>query len=276
MSRPARGRGCKGLAFVKRLLAASVLAAGLTTWGHVASAAPGASGGAQLQWRSMATATLALATQYNAAFAQGNAAPTLLPSAVGVCAPGASEANYTLTFGALTPSKAVPAACLYKNALAIAVTSNGASGFSVTEYLDSTPTTGIGICAFPNGGASFPLVPAVAPVATSGRSGNPAAGTYAGMNLTSCAAGGAIVPPGTGGASSGGTVPGNPGTPSLEFYSPSGSGLSVMTSGTTTVSGGAIVAMYGAQDVQVNLAPNALSTTGGYTGLYMTVQLIVN
>ena len=233
-------------------------------------------GGAQIQWKTSASATLAIVTQYSAAFAQGNAIPPLLASAAGVCTPAGLEANFTLTFGALNASKTVPTGCLYKNAVAVSVSTNDAAGFTVHEYLDSTPTTGVGICAYPNGPASFPITAAVGPVPVSARSGNPAAGTFTGMALTSCAAGGAIVPPGTGGASSAGTNPGNPGAAGLEFYSPSGSSLGFVTGAGATVNGGAVVSMYGAEDIQVNLAPNALSSPAGNTGIYLTIQLVPN
>ena len=262
---------------MKRIFAGSMLAAGLLAWSAGARASTSTStGGAQLQWTAGATLSMAIVTQYSAAFAQGNAAPPVLPSAVGVCVPAASEVNFTLTFGALTPSKTVPTGCLYKNALAVSVQSNDANGFVVNEYLDSTPSSGIGICAFPNGGAAFPLTAAVGPVATSGRSGNPAAGTFTGMALTSCAAGGTIVAPGTGGVSSGGTNPGNVGAPGLEFYSPSGTALAFVNKAGPSVNGGAIVSMYGGEDIQVNLAPNAWSTPVASTGIYLTIQLVPN
>ena len=233
------GRGCKGFAFVKRLLAASALVVSLaaaSTW--VAHASVTRTGGAQIQWTSAATSSLSIVTQYSTTPTQGNAVPTLLPSAAGVCAGAGAEANFTLTFGALTRNSAAPTGCLYKNAIAVGVQTNDASGFSVQEYLDAAPTTGVGICAFPNGGGSFPLAPAIAPVVASGRGGNPAAGTYAGQNLTGCAAGGNIVPQGAGGAANAGTLPGNPGAPGLQFYSPSTSGLTIMTMAGPTVNGG--------------------------------------
>ncbi len=261
---------------MKRLFAASVVAAGLVASATCAGATTSPPAGVQLQWKTGATLTMAIATQYKSAFAQGNAAPTLLPSAPGVCTPAGSEANFTLTFGALTPSKTVPTACLYANALAISIQSNDAAGFVINEYLDSTPSSGIGICAYPNGGAAFPLAPAAGPVATSARAGNPAAGTFTGTALTSCAAGGTIVPPGAGGVSSGGTNPGNVGAPGLEFYSPSSAGIAFMTSAAPTVNGGVLTTMYGAEDVQVNLAPNTWSTPAASTGVYLTIQLVPN
>lgn len=262
---------------MKRIFAGSMVAAGLLAWAAGARASTSTStGGAQLQWTAGATISMAIVTQYSAAFAQGNAAPPVLPSAAGVCVPAASEANFTLTFGALTPSKTVPTGCLYKNALAVSVQSNDANGFVVNEYLDSTPTTGVGICAFPNGAASFPIAAAVGPVPTSARAGNPAAATFTGMALTSCAAGGTIVPPGSGGVSSGGANPGNPGAAGLEYYSPSGAGVAFVNKAGPTVNGGVIVSMYGAEDVQVNMAPNALSSPAANTGIYLTVQLVPN
>ncbi len=262
---------------MKRLIAATVLAAGILASADCARASTSTStGGAQLQWTSGATLSMGIVTQYSAAFAQGNAIPSLLPSAAGVCTPAGTEANFTLTFGALSASKTVPTGCLYTNAVAVSIQSNDAAGFSVNEYLDKTPTTGIGICAFPNGGAAFPLTAGLGPVATSGRAGNPPAGTFTGMALTSCAAGGTIVPPGTGGLSSGGANPGNVGTPGLEYYSPSGAGIAFVSKAGPTVNGGAIVSMYGGEDIQVNLAPNALSTPAGNTGIYLTIQLVPN
>ena len=270
-------RGCKGFAFVKRLFAASALVAVLIAPATFARASSTQTGGAQIQWTSAATSSLSIVTQYGTGFTQGNATPTLLPSAAGICTGTGTEANFTLTFGALTRSLTAPTACLYKNAIAVGVQTNDASGFSVSEYLDAATTTGIGICAFPNGGGgSFPMTPAIAPVVASSRSGNPAAGTYTGQNLTACAAGGNLIPPGAGGSASAGTVPGNPGTAGLQYYSPSTAGLGVMSMSGPTVNGGAVVSMYGAEDVQVNLGPNAPSTTAAQTGAFITIELIVN
>ena len=271
------GPGCKGFAFVKRLLVAFALVASLaassTPAARAALSPPPAS--AQIQWTTAATVTLGITTQYSAAGAQGNTVPSLLPSLAGVCTAAGNETNYTITFGALSGRPNASTACLYKNALAVSVQTNDASGFVVNEYLDAAPTSGVGICAFPNG-AAFPQTAAVAPVTQSARSGNPAAGTFTANVLTSCAAGGSIVPAGTGGVSSGGTTPGVPGTPSLEFYSPSGTGLKVLSNAGPTSNGAAIVSMYGGQDIQVNLAPGAASTTAAQTGAYITIQLVLN
>ena len=266
------GCRCKGFAFVKRLLVASAfvasLAAASTSAAHASSTR---TAGAQIQWTSAATAAMTIVTQYSVAGAQGNAVPTLLPSLAGVCTAAGAEANFTLTYGALSPRPNAATACLYKNALAVSVNTNDAAGFTVNQYLDAIPTSGVGVCAYPNGGASFPLAPVIAPLPASGRSGNPAAGTFTGNNLTSCAAGGSIVPAGTGGLSSGGATPGNPGTVGLEFYSPSGTSLGLMTMAGPTLSGGAIVNMYAAEDVQVNMVAGAPSTLAAQTGAYITL-----
>ncbi len=260
---------------MKRLFAATAVVAGLIASAPCARASTmTTTGGAQIQWKSSASATLALVTQYSAAFGQGNAVPTLLPSIAGLCAGGAAEANFTLSFGPLNFKPGSPAGCLYKNALAVSVSTNDASGFVVNEYLDSAPSVGVGFCAFPNGAASFPIAPAVGPVPASAQSGNPAAGTYAGNVLSSCAGSGKVIPTGAGGASSGGSVAGNPGTPSLEFYSPSSTGLTIMSMAGPTVSGGSVVTMYGAEDIQINLGPGANSVSSGVS--YITIQLVPN
>lgn len=261
---------------MKRLLVAIVFGAALAVPAPPAHASTTRTGGAQIQWTSAATGSLSIATQYSTAFAQGNAVPTLLPSVAGACFAATAESNFTLTFGGVAPRPSSAVGCLYKNALAVSVQTNDASGFVVNEYLDVPPTNGVGICAFPNGGASFPLTPVVAPVPASSQSGNPAAGTFTGSALTSCAGSGGVIPAGTGGVSSAGTTPGNPGTAGLEFYSPSTASLTMMSMNGPTVSGGALVSMYGAEDVQVNLGPGAKSMAAGLTGDYITIQLILN
>ena len=262
---------------MKRLFVASATVAALYAAAGPACASTGtSSGNAQLRFTSAATQSLVIATQYSTSAVQGNALPTLLPSVAGVCTASGTETNFTLTFGALSERPGSATACLYKNAVAIGVSSNDASGFVVNEYLDAAPTAGVGICAFPNSGASFPMTPAVLPVAASSRSGNPAAGTFTGAALTSCAAGGSIVPAGAGGASSGGSTPGNPGAPGLEYYAPSTTQLGTMTLAAPTVSGGSIVNFYAGQDIQVNLAAGAASTLAAQTGVYMTIQLVPN
>jgi hypothetical protein len=260
---------------LNRPFAAFVIGAALLATADRAYAGSTTSGAAQLVFTAAATMSMTIATQYSATGTQGNAVPTLLPSAAGVCTAAGSELNFTLTFGALNEQAAANTACLYKNAVSVGVNSNDAAGFIVNEYLDTAPTTGVGICAFPNGGASFPLTPATAPT-QSARAGNQAAGTFTGNNLTSCAAGGAIVPTGAGGAVNGGTVPGNPTTPGVEYYSPSTATLQFIGYPNPTVNGGSLVNFFAGEDIQVNLVRGAGSTVTGYTGLFMTIQLVPN
>ena len=260
---------------MKRLFVSTVLVGALLAPAITASASTTSTGSAKLQWTTSPTATMAIATQYNGAFAQGLAAPQLLSSVAGVCGAPASETAFTLSFGSLTPKAGVSSACLYKNALAVSIATNDGQGYAINQYLDSAPAAGVGLCAFPNGGASFPLAPAVAPVAVTVRNGNPAAGTFTGANLTSCAAGGSIVPAGAGGISSGGANPGNPGTAGLEFYSPSSAQLGMMTSAVSTSNGAVIQTLYGAEDLQLNLGPGVVSTAGA-ASIYLTIQLILN
>jgi hypothetical protein len=255
---------------VKRLLVASVLAAALLAPVRPVHAASSSTGTGQIQWNTQPTAAMSIVTQYNAAFAQGLAAPTLLASPALACTPPASETAFTMNFGAFTPLKAAPVACLYKNAVAVSISTNDANGFSVTEYLDTTPVAGIGVCAFPNGGAAFPLAPTGA-ATVSARVAAPAPGTFTGNVLTSCAAGGNLVPPGTGGAVSGGANPGNPGAPGLAYYSPSGTNLGFFQQAGTTSN----VAVFGGEDLQLNLAPGETSTAA-VASLFVTIQLILN
>ncbi|GAC1582250.1 MAG: hypothetical protein NVS3B7_17610 [Candidatus Elarobacter sp.] len=260
---------------MKRLLIiAALLAAPFATAGS-ASAATTSYGSARLQWTTAPAATMTIVSQYNAAGAQGNGTPQLLPSAAGICAGSGSETNFTLSFGTMTPQALVASGCLYKNALAVSIQTNDASGYAISQYLDSAPGSGVGICAYPNGGASFPLTPAIAPLATSARSGNPAAGTFTGSNLTGCGPGGSVVPAGAGGASTAGSTPGNPGTPGLEYYAPSTASLALMTSTNSTSNGSTLQTMYGAEDVQLVLGPGAV-TTGALQNLYVTIQLVLN
>lgn len=261
-----------------RRLAATVFAASLIASTASAVRAGGQStGAAQIQWTTAASATLSIVTQYSTAGAQGNAMPTLLQSVAGTCSPLNAESNFSLTFGSLIPKSSSAVGCLYKNAIAIGVQTNDAAGFSVNQYIDVPLTNGVGICAYPNGGGgSFPETPTVAPITASSQSGTPPAGTYSGNTLTSCPGAGQPIPTGAGGVSTGGTVPGNPGTPGLEYYSPSTAFLTMISSTGPTVSGGSLVTMYGAEDIQINLGPGTKSMPPSVTGDFITFQLIAN
>ncbi|HZO95225.1 MAG TPA: hypothetical protein VFB22_15875 [Candidatus Baltobacteraceae bacterium] len=251
-----------------RLLGAIVSICAVAASAGPVSAATTTQGSAQLKFTLAATSSLALVTQYSAAFGQGNATPTLLPSAAGVCAGTGSEANFTLSFGTIVPQTAAAVGCVYKNAVAVSINTNDSAGYSVNEYLDSSPGTGMGVCAMPNGGASFPVT--LGALSTSTRAGNPAAGSFTGMNLTGCT-GGSIVPVAAGGTDSGGTVPGNPGTAGLEYYTGS-TAMLALASGAGATTG----TQYLGEDIQVNAALGAPSSNAGFTGVFMTIQLVSN
>ena len=174
------------------------------------------------------------------------------------------------------PSKTVPTACLYKNALAVSITTNDAAGYAINEYLDSTPDHRRRDLRVPERRCELPAGRGHRRRSDVRPLGKPGRRDVHGQALTSCAAGGSIVPAGTGGVSSAGANPGNPGAPGLEFYSPSGTALSMVTGAGPTVSGGVVTTMYAGEDIQVNLAPNAPSAAPGATGIYMTIQLVPN
>jgi hypothetical protein len=253
---------------VKRILAAAALAAAMALPALPSMAAGTPSyGSVKMSWSVNTTATMTLATQYSAAGAQGLAAPNLLPSAAGVCAGSGTETAFNMTFGAINPNLGAAVGCLYANAVSASVTTNDSAGFKVNEYLDAAPAGGAGFCAYPNGGAAFPLTAAA--VVQTARSGNPAAGTFAGAVLT-CPAPGQAVPVGTGGALNAGTTPGNPGTASLEFYSAATNGINVVSN-----PGQALTAVFAGQDIQLNLPAGAPSTAATQSS-YMTIQLFPN
>lgn len=254
---------------MKKLLATTALGASLVAMSVPAFAAGTPSyGSVKLTWSVNTSATMVIATNYSATGLQQTSAPGLLPSAAGVCTAGASETALNLTFGALTPSLSSPTACLYKNAVDVSVTSNDASGFTVNQYLDTALPTGIGLCAFPNGGASFPVTATgtVGNIASS-RSGNPAAGTWAGSTLT-CPAGSTAVANGTGGTlTNGGGGPGQPGGTGEYVATPTGGSMN-WASYTTT----AATAVWAGEDLQLNLQPAAASSAA--QAYILTLQLI--
>jgi hypothetical protein len=253
---------------MKRILAAAALALSMVLPASPSFAAgTPIYGSVKLGWSVTTTATMQIVTQYNGSFAQGTAAPSLLPSSAGVCSGSGSETAFNLSYGAIAPSLSSAVACTYTNAVAVGVTTNDSAGFKVNQYLDSTPGSGAAFCAYPNGGAAFPLT-AGATLNTSVRSGNPAAGTFAGPSIT-CVGAGAQVPIGAGGASSAGTTPGNPGTAGLEFYSPSTASQNFVSNTAAATS-----LAYAGEDLQLNLPTGAASSSA--TSTYMTLQMVPN
>lgn len=256
---------------MKKLLATTALGAGLVALTAPAFAAGTPSyGSVKLNWTVSTAATMTIATQYSAAGAQGLAAPSLLPSAAGVCSgTGTTETAFNVTYGALNPSLSASVGCLYQNAVSVSVTTNDSSGFVVNQYLDASPGTGVGFCAYANTAAgTFPITAATS-VTQSTRSGNPAAGTFTGSNLTACAGSGQLVPVAAGGTlTNSGGGPGNPGG-TEEYYAASTSKLNMVSNAAA-----ATTAVFAGEDLQLNLesgAPSAANQTA-----IMTLQLIPN
>jgi len=157
---------------VKRALAALVMLGIATVFAAPSSAAVTVYGSAQLKYTVNATASVSIATNYNAAGAQGLGAPSILASAAGNCTAPAAEVAATLTFASITPPGGAGfTGCYYKNAISVGVLSNDASGVKVIEYADAL-ATGEQICMFPID-AALQATPTA-----SGASGNP--GAYAG------------------------------------------------------------------------------------------------
>ncbi len=222
-------------------------------------------GSVKLQWNVAVTMNALIHTNYTAAFANGGASATLLGNpGAGQCGPGTGQSDFNLDYGSMTPLSAAESACTYKNGLAASVQTNDNSGFKVNEYLDAAAPGGSTICAFPNGGAAFPLT-AGAALSTSARSGvGPAVYTGA-----ACDAGGAVVTQGSGGtlvnAGAGGSQVGGAGE---QYTGPTGGTFTwisnVAAAGT---------AVFGGEDLQLNLPANAGS---GAQSVVMTVQFIPN
>ena len=269
MSRAVRrpARDCKGIARLKRLLAATILAAGLIASARGARASTTTTGGAQLQWKASANLTMAIVTQYNAAFAQGNAIPPLLPSAAGVCVPAGTEANFTLSFGALIAQQdRADGLPLQERARGIDQT-NDAAGFAVNEYLDSTPTTGVGICAYPNGGAAFRSRAAIGPVPTSRPLGQPGRRNVHRDGADQLRRGRLDRSAGHGRRFERRHQPRQPGRPGPRVLLAVRRRAGVRRRAQVRRSAAAPSStMYGGEDIQVNLAPNALSRRAGQHG----------
>ncbi|MEO6913141.1 MAG: hypothetical protein ABI182_03850 [Candidatus Baltobacteraceae bacterium] len=228
------------------------LAAGVPQYGSV-----------KLQWNVAVTMNALIHTNYTAAFANGGASATLLGNpGAGQCGVGTGQADFNLDYGTMTPLSAAEAACTYKNAVAASVQTNDNSGFKVNEYLDAAPPGGSTICAYPNGGAAFPLTAGA--LGTSARSGvGPA--VFSGA----CDVGGAIVTQGTGGAlvnaGAGGSQVAGAGE---QYTAPTGGAFTWISN--VAAAG---VPVFGGEDLQLNLPANAGS---GAASVVMTVQFIPN
>ncbi len=251
---------------MKRALAALVML-GI---GYVSTAPSSAAvtvyGSAQLKYTVNATASVSIATNYNAAGAQGLGAPSILASAAGNCTAPAAEVAATLTFAGITPPGGAGfTGCYYKNAISVGVLSNDASGVKVVEYADVI-AGGEQICMFP-----IDSTLQAAPSA-SGAAGNPAAYAGAACPTVNAVAGQKLTALGatnSGGAGFG--AAGNPGgtavnaNPLYTIYTAGGSTIC------TCVGNSGAVWKFLGQDIQLNADGTAAS---GAASNVITVAVI--
>ncbi|HEY8313046.1 MAG TPA: hypothetical protein VIG51_02630 [Candidatus Baltobacteraceae bacterium] len=194
-----------------------------------------------VKWNTSVTASLTLATNYDAAGAQQLTAPSILANAnpgAGNCTlnGAGSEVAATVNFGGVSPDFTNPTGCLYKNAVNAVIQTNSVN-WNLSEAL-AAPVAGATLCAFANGnGGAFPAtVTGAATPTTSARAASPVGAT--------CAAGGATLP--------------TAGPP----------GLQVATS-TTAYPAGANVG----EDLELILAP---TSPAGNQSLVLTYTLVAN
>ncbi len=225
-------------------------------------------GSAKINYTVNATASVSIATNYDATGNQTLGAPSILGSAAGVCTAPAGETNANITFAGITPPGAGSTGCYYKNALSIGVLSNDTSGVKVIEYVDVLQT-GEAVCMYP-----LDSTLKAAPTA-SGASGNPAAisaGTCQTVNSVVPAKLSALGVNDSGGANYGaaGAPPGVTtvvnANPLYKIYTAGGSTICtcVGNSGTTW--------KFLGQDIQLNVDGTAAS--GAAAGNVITVAVI--
>lgn len=176
---------------VKKLMTLAALGALLASALPAGAAAVTKTGTVTVKWNTSVTASLALATNYDAAGAQQLTAPAILANAnpgAGSCtAAGAgSEVAATVNFGPVSPDFTNPTGCLYKNAVNALVQTNSPN-WTLSEAL-SAAVTGATLCAFANGnGGSFPAT-------ISGAAGPTQTARAASPVGAACAAGAATLP----------------------------------------------------------------------------------
>lgn len=132
-----------------------------------------------VKWNTQAVATLAVATNYDATGAQQLTAPSILQTqngGNGVCSAngGGSETAADVNFGNVTPDTGSNYTnCLYKNAVnAQVVTSSTNWNLAEKVTTGSVPADTI-LCAYPNGGATWPLSAATLSATQSARAAAP-------------------------------------------------------------------------------------------------------
>ena len=253
---------------MKRAAAALAVLGFATVTAAPSMAATNVYGSAKINYTVNATASVSIATNYDATGNQTLGAPSILPSAAGMCQAPAAETNANITFAGITPPGAGSTGCYYKNALSIGVLSNDVAGVKVIEYVDVLQT-GEAVCMYP-----LDATLKNAPTA-SGASGNPAAisaGTCQTVNSVvpaKLSALGANDSPGGVGYGAAGAPPGVTtvvnATPAYKIYTAGGSTIcTCIASGTTW--------KFLGQDIQLNVDGTAAS--GAAVGNTVTVAVI--
>lgn len=253
---------------MKRALALVALLASAAAMSGPALAAPAVSlyGSVKLQWNVAPAMKATVHTSYTAAFAYAAPAGNLANPA-GTCpaAGGAGNADLTIDYGNIQPSFGATVACTYLNAVGVSVQSNDNNGFEVYQYLDAALPAGTNLCAFPNTGAAFPMMPG-ASITTSTRSGvGPA--VYGG----SCAAGGAAIT-NAGVVQNAGQGPVSNANISLAPTSGEYASAAAQTGQKMIADPAAAgTAVLAGEDLQMNVGPTA---TSGAQNVIMTLQFV--
>jgi len=227
------------------------------------------------------TTQLSIVTDYSSSFTQGSTAPSLLPSATGVCSGSGSEQADNLSFGSLSllgSTSATYVGCDYQNAIAAEVVTNDSSGYMLKEFVvpaSGSSLTGVAFCAYPNFSGESGTDPGQATTpTTSSLSGNPAA--YTGTPASGCgatAAGGFLgVGSGLTNSTPGQSTPvgGGSGTGSLATATPPGSNYFVFgSSGSAATSG-----VFFGEDLQINLQPSTVTAGSAAQAAFVILCLI--
>ena len=147
---------------VKKLVASAAAVALCAAAYLPASAAVTVNGSVTVKWNTAIAATMLLTTNYSAAGAQGNGAPTIIQNVNGgsgsCTATGVgSEANLTVNYGSITPDFVQSTNCMYENGVNALVKTNS-TNWTLTEALSAAPLAGTTLCALANNaGNSFPF-----------------------------------------------------------------------------------------------------------------------
>jgi hypothetical protein len=226
-------------------------------------------GSVKLQWNVAVAMNAVIHTNYTAAFAYGGAAGTIGANgaAGGSCGVEANTGDLTMVWGTITPpSGGTYEGCDYQNAVGVSVQTNDSNGFAVYEYLDTALPAGTQLCAFPNGGATFPITTPGATVTTT------AWGTAPAAYSAGCAAPGKLISQAgaiqnAGGGPAAAAAP----NPATGEYASGAAGIGQAIINTASTTG---VAEFGAEDLQLNVDNAAAS--GNNISDIMTLQFVAN